>query len=63
MPAYGQKVYAWSVLFSLAPSDVGCYTSNIVLGGDTFAYVPGESEMELPVGDVLVELNKSCGIR
>ena len=31
---------------------------NIVLGGDTFAYVPGEFQMDLPVGDVFVELNK-----
>ena len=31
---------------------------NIVLGGDTFAYLPGEFQMELPVGDVFVELNK-----
>jgi len=31
---------------------------NIVLGGATFAYLPGEFQIELPVGDVFVELNK-----
>jgi hypothetical protein len=31
---------------------------NIVLGGDTFAYLPGEFQIELPVGDVFVELHK-----
>ena len=31
---------------------------NIVLGGDTFAYLPGEFQLELPVGDVFVELHK-----
>ncbi|MFQ6044132.1 MAG: hypothetical protein ACE5PV_25030, partial [Candidatus Poribacteria bacterium] len=31
---------------------------NIVLGGDTFAYLPGEFQIELPIGDVFVELHK-----
>jgi len=31
---------------------------NIVLGGETFAYLPGEFQIDLPVGDVFVELNK-----
>ena len=31
---------------------------NIVLGGSTFAYLPGEFQMSLPVGEVFVELHK-----
>lgn len=31
---------------------------NIVLGSETFAYVPGEFQIELPVGDVFVEISK-----
>jgi len=31
---------------------------NVVLGSETFAYVPGEFKIELPVGDVFVEISK-----
>jgi hypothetical protein len=31
---------------------------NIVLGGETYAYVDGRLQIELPVGDVLVEMHK-----
>jgi hypothetical protein len=31
---------------------------NVVIGSETFAYVPGEFQIELPVGDVFVEISK-----
>jgi hypothetical protein len=31
---------------------------NVVIGSETFAYVPGEFQIELPIGDVFVEISK-----
>ena len=51
LPPYGHP-------YEVTPNWFEGEGGNVVLGGETFAYVPGEFQIELPIGNVFVELTK-----